>query len=285
MSVQKVLGILLLLVGALYGIVILAGNVRDKDAFRSDHGRFSVLCILEGLVYFCATLGISDFLLNTLVFCHLHLGDDKKLPGTLCAACLVPGAVIACFLLQADSPVELRTLIPCAAAITVGSAAGSRFIGSLDGRVIKKALGYALIASMAVLIIRIVLTRGTPGTLSGLSGGKLIFAVAFSFFWGAINMLGVPMKPAGTAMFLILGVSPLNTLTLVLVLCCIGPFGGGIPVLKRGNYQHRQVCAAVTAGTLDAVIGSAVALSFNAILLNIILLAVMLTAVISIFRS
>ena len=285
MSVQKVLGILLLFVGALYGIVILAGNVQDKDAFRSDRGRFSVLCVLEGLVYFCATLGISDFLLNTLVFRHLHLGDDKKLPGTLCAACLVPGAVIACFLLQSENPVELRTLIPCAAAITAGSVAGSRFIGSLDGRVIKKALGYALIASMAVLIIRIILTRGTPGTLSGLSGGKLIFAVVFSFFWGAINMLGVPMKPAGTAMFLLLGVSPLSTLTLVLVLCCIGPFGGGVPVLKRGNYQHRQVCAAVTAGTLGAVIGSAVALSLNAMLLNIILLAVMLIAVISIFRS
>ena len=140
MSIQKVLGILLLLIGALYGIVILAGNVRNKVTFRSESGRFSVLCILEGVVYFCATLGISDFLLNTLVFRHLHLGDDKKLPGTLCAACLVPGAVIACFLLQSENPVELRTLIPCAAAITVGALLGSRFIGRLDGRVIKKAL-------------------------------------------------------------------------------------------------------------------------------------------------
>lgn len=285
MSIQKILGILLLLVGAVYGIVILSANVRNREVFRSENGRFSVLCILEGLVYFCATLGISDFLLNTLVFRQLNLDDDKKLPGTLCAACLVPGAVIACFLLQAESPVELRTLIPCAAAITAGSVAGSRFVGRLEGKVIKKALGYALIASMAVLIIRIALTRGTPGTLSGLSGGKLVFAVIFSFFWGGINMLGVPMKPAGTAMFLLLGVSPLNTLTLVLVMCCIGPFGGGIPVLRMGNYHHRQVCAAVTAGSLGAVLGSLLALSLNAVMLNVILLAVMLIAVISIFRT
>ena len=285
LSIQKILGILLLLVGVIYGIVILAVNIRDREVFRSESGRFSILCILEGVVYFFATLGISDFLLNTLVFRHLHLGDDKKLPGTLCAACLVPGAVIACFLLQADNPVELHTLIPCAAAITVGSVLGSRFVGNLEGKVIKKALGYALIASMAVLIIRIVLTQGTPGTLSGLYGGKLIFAVIFSFFWGAVNMLGVPMKPAGTAMFLLLGVSPLNTLTLVLVMCCIGPFGGGIPVLKRGNYQHRQVCAAVTAGVLGAVLGSVLALSLNALMLNVILLAVMLVAVISIFKA
>ena len=285
MSIQKILGILLLLAGVCYGVVILSANIRDKRDFRSENGRFSILCILEIFIYFCATLGISDYLLNTLVFRHLHLGSDKKLPGTLCASCLVPGAVIACFLLQAENPVELRTLIPCAAAITVGALSGSRFVGNLEGEVIKKALGYALIVSMAVLIIRIVLTQGTPGTLSGLSGGKLIFAVVFSFFWGAVNMLGVPMKPAGTAMFLLLGISPVNTLTLVLVMCCVGPFGGGIPVLRSGNYQHKQVCASVIAGTLGAILGSVFALSINAMMLNIILLAVMLIAVISIFRG
>ena len=112
MSIQKILGSLLLAVGVVYGIVILYGNVRNKEVFRSENGRFSLICFLEGVVYFCATLGISDFLLNTLVFRHLRLGEDRKLPGTLCAACLVPGAVIACFLLQAENPVELRTLIP-----------------------------------------------------------------------------------------------------------------------------------------------------------------------------
>lgn len=285
MSVQKILGILLLAVGIVYGGVILCTNIRNKELLRAEKGRMSTLGILEAAIYFIATLGISDYLLNTLAFRHLHLGSDKKLPGTLCACCLVPGAVIACFLLQAENPVELRTLLPCAVSITVGSVFGSRFVGNLRGEVIKKALGYALIASMAALIIRIVLTRGTPGTLSGLAGGKLLFAVICSFFWGAVNMLGVPMKPAGTALFLLLGLSPLNTLTMVLVMCCVGPFGGGVPVLRSGNYQRRQVCAAVIAGTAGAVLGSLLALNINALLLNIILLAVMLVAILSIFRG
>ena len=74
-------------------------------------------------------------------------------------------------------------------------------------------------------------------------------------------MLGVPMKPAGTAMFLLLGLSPLNTLTLLLVMCCIGPFGGAVPVLKSGNYHQKLVCAAVLGGSLGAVLGSLLALS------------------------
>ena len=285
MSVQRAIGFFLLVVGIGYGIAILVSARRNKAAFAAEHGRFSILAFLEMLVYFCATLGISDFLLNTLIFRHLRLADDKKLPGTLCASCLMPGAVIACFLLQADNPVELRTLIPCSVAITVGSLTGSRFVSGLDGQKVKKALGYALIASMAALIIRIIVSQGTPGTLTGLSGGRFVFAVIFSFFWGAINMLGVPMKPAGTAMFLLLGVSPLSTLTLVLVMCAIGPFGGGIPVLKLGNYSRKLTCAAVIFGSLGAILGSIFTLSLSAMLLNIILLGVMLIAVISIFRG
>ena len=285
MSVQKLIGTALLAIGIAYAAVILRNAVKNKQAFQNENGRFSLLCFIETLLYFCVTLGISDFLLNTLVFRHLHLAEDKKLPGTLCAACLTPGAVIAFFLLRVENPVDLKTLVFCSAAIAVGSAAGSRFVGGLDGAKIKKALGYALIGSMAALIIRILVSRGTPGTLAGLEGGKLLFAVVFSFFWGAINMLGVPMKPAGTAMFLLLGLSPINTLTLMLVMCCIGPFGGGIPVLRSGNYHRKLVCAAAVFGSLGAILGSLFAISVNALLLNIILLAVMLIAIISIFKG
>lgn len=285
MSLQQIIGAALLAAGIAFGIRILSHALKNRQAVSAENGCFSVLCLLEAPLYFCATLGISDFLLNTLVFRHLHLADDKKLPGTLCTACLVPGAVIAFSLLQAENPVDLRTLLCCSVSIALGSAAGSRFVGKLDGAKIRKYLGYALLVSMGALILRILLSRGTPGVLLGLSGRKLAFAVVFSFFWGAFNMLGVPMKPAGTAMFLLLGLSPLNTLTLLLVMCCIGPFGGAVPVLKSGNYHQKLVCAAVLGGSLGAVLGSLLALSLPALVLNVLLLAVMLIAIISIFRE
>ncbi len=285
MSIQRAIGTALLITGIAFGVWILSEAMRNKAAAAAENGRFSVLCLLELPLYFCATLGISDFLLNTLVFRHLRLADDKKLPGTLCTACLKPGAVIAFSLLQVDAPVDLRTLLFCSVSIVLGSVAGSRFVGRLDGAKIKKFLGYALIVSMAALILRILAASGAPGTLTGLSGGKLAFATVFSFFWGAFNMLGVPMKPAGTAMFLLLGLSPLYALTLLLVMCCIGPFGGAVPVLRRGSYHRKQVCAAVLFGSLGAVLGSLFAISLSALVLNIVLLAVMLVAILSIFKG
>ena len=285
MSIQKIIGFLLLAVGICFGIAILVSAVRDKEIFRQENGRFSLFCLLETGIFFCATLGVSDYLLNTLVFRKLRVSDVKNLPGTNCACSLLPGAVIACFLLQAENPVNLSTLIPCVAAIIVGAQVGSRLVRKLDGKVIKKALGYALIASMVTLIIRIIVSRGTPGTLTGLSDGKLVIALVFSFLWGAFSMLGVPLKPAATALFLLLGLSPLITLTLLLVLGCVGPLGGGIPVLKGGRYSRKMTSAAATFGTLGAVIGSLLALSMNAALLNVLLLVVMLIAIISLFRD
>ncbi len=285
MSFQKIIGTALLLTGAVFGIVILAGALKDRRLFREEKGRPGALCLAEAAVYFLATMGFSDMLPNTLLYRHFRLDEDRKLPGTLIASALTPGSVIAFSLLQADDPVSLKVLVPCGISIALGAAAGSRLVGRLEGARLRRFMGWALVASMAVLVVRIVISRGTPGTLTGLSGIRLVLAVVFAFFWGGVNMLGVPMKAAGTAMFLLLGMSPLTALTLVLVLGCIGPFSGAVPILKEGRYHRRMACAGVLGGSLGAVLGSMAALSVSAAALNIILLAVMLAAAVSVFRE
>ena len=285
MSAQRIIAIVLLLAGAAYAVVTLLDIRRNMDVFRNEKGKFSLFCVWEFIVYFFSTLGISDFLLNTIYFQRACKGDDKRLPGTLATGCLFPCVVIAFFLLQTDEPVSLKTLIPCSVAVVAGSMIGAKLVGKLDGRKIRKFLGYALIASMAALIVKIIVSRGTPGTLTGVTGWKLIFATVFCFLCGVVNMLGVPSKPAQTAMFLLMGVSPIHTLTIVLGICSFGPFGGVLSFVKSGEYHHKMVCAAIFAGTVGAVLGSLFAISLNAAVLNVILIAVMLVAIISIFRE
>lgn len=282
--IQKLIGAGLLACGIAYGIVTLFLARREKAAFQSENGDLRVLAPLEVAIYFLATLGISDFLLNTLTVKKLHLAEDKKLPGTLIAAGLMPGAVIAFSLLQVENPVELKTLIPCAAAITIGCATGARIVGGWSGERIKRIMGFALIGSLIALIVRFIVSQGAAGEALGLSTGKLIFAVVFSFFWGAVNMIGVPMKPAGTAMFLLLGMSPLATLTMVLVMACIGPMGGGISILKSRQYHQKLSCCAVVFGSLGALLGCLFTISVNAVLLNVLLFIVMLIAIVTMFR-
>ena len=112
---QRILGAVILAAGILYGLVILAGTYRNREQLRTGHGSLPLLAALEAAVFFCASMGISDFLLNTLTAKKLRLTDDKTLPGTLVACGLTPGAVIAFSLLRSENPADLLTLILCGA--------------------------------------------------------------------------------------------------------------------------------------------------------------------------
>ncbi|MBO7411488.1 MAG: hypothetical protein J6T92_06135 [Ottowia sp.] len=283
-SPQRIIGVLILCLGVAYGAALLVLAARQKAAFRADAGTLPQLAAIETGVYFCATLGISDYLMNTLLLRWKRLVEDRKLPGTLVTCGLTPSAVIAFALLQVDNPVALSTLLPCAAGIVLGSATGARIVSGMDGARIRRILFIALIGALIALIVRIVVARGAAGTATALTLPQLAFAVAVSFSWGAVNMIGVPMKPAGSAMFLLLGMSPIATLTMILVMGSIGPMGGGISIIKSGRYHQKPACAAVVFGSLGAILGVLFAISISATLLNILLVGVMLIAIVSLRR-
>lgn len=282
---HQIIAWLLLGLGLVFGAVLLRRGWREREALRQERGRMWLLCALEVPIYFLATLGISDFLLHTLLLRRGRLTADENLPGTLIAAGLTPGAVIAFALLQGENPVELPTLLLCCAGIAGGSVLGARFVRRLDGGKIRRIMAVALIASMAVLILKLILSAGASGAATGLSPWFLALAVVFSLFWGAVNMVGVPMKAAGTAFFLLLGMSPLSTLTLVLVMGCLGPMSGSVEVIRGGRYHRKTVCAAVIFGSLGAVLGCLFTVAISPLALNVLLLAVMLVAIVTMLRK
>ena len=120
------------------------------------------------------------------------------------------------------------------------------------------------------------LVRGVPAMTT---------QTAFAFRRGIVNMIGVPMKPAGTAFFLLFGMSPLATLTLILVMGSIGPMSGAVSVVRSRRYHQKLCCAAVLFGVCGAVLGILFAITVNATVLNILLIAVMLVAIVSMLRK
>jgi uncharacterized membrane protein YfcA len=281
---QRILGAVILAAGVLYGAAILTIAYRRRDELRSGGRRLPLLAALEAGVFFCASMGISDFLLNTLTARKLRLTDDKTLPGTLVACGLTPGAVIAFSLLRSENPADLLTLILCGALVMLGSVTGARLVSRFDGRVVKTVMRVALTASFLILILKMILSAGRTGAAIGLTSWRLAAAAAVCFASGLLNMFGIPMKPTWTALFLILGMSPLATLTMVLVLGALCPLSGGVEVIRRGNFSRPMAVCAVTGGSAGAVLGAVLAVSLPAAALNIILLAVMLLAIITMFR-
>ena len=283
---QRFLGDIMLALGLVYGVVLLRAAFRQREAVRQARGSPAALAVMEAAVFFCASTGISDFLIHTLLVKRLRLiDDDKQLPGTLIACCLVPGAIFSWTLLRMESPVDIVTLAVCGACVMAGALVGTRVTDRLPGAIIVKVMRVALIASFVILVGKIVLSSGESGTAMGLSGIRLCVAGVLCFATALINMFGIPMKPTWTALFLILGLSPLAVLTLVLVLGELSPLAGGLEVVRSGNYQRKMAPCGVIFGSLGALLGTLLAISLPAAVLNGLLLAVMLLAIASMFRK
>ena len=285
MSLPRITGIVFLLCGLVYAFVLGRDLVKNRAALRSAPGDLKLLAPLEAGVFFLCTLGVSDFLLNTLLIKRFRLADDRSLPSCLIAATIVPGALIAFRYLLSEDTADALTLALFMLCLAAGAALGGRAVSRMDGATLRKIMGCALLASMAALIVKMVVSAGATGTAVGLRGGKLAVLCIGCVGIGFLNMMGVPCKPIAAALLLLLGLSPVATLTLTLVLGVIIPVTGGISIVKAGLYNRKLVLAAMTAGSLAAVLGVMLAISMDPLLLNILLILVMLVAVVSIFKK
>ena len=282
---QKILGCVLLSIGLIYGAVLVRSCVKDKEGVVSAKGKFRFLAPLEFVVFVIASLGVSDYLLNTLATSHFRLTRDEELPGTLICSGVVPGSIFAFSMLRADNPVDMVTLAFCSVAVIIGSFIGSGIVQRMDGKLIKKIMCGALVVSLVFVVIKIIVSAGATGTAVGVRGVKLGLAAFLCLLTGIVNRFGIPMKPTWTAIFLLLGFSPMATLTMILIIGSLTPISGGISVVKSGLYQKKIVLSALTFGSLGAIVGTALAISIPALVLNVVLIAVMLIAIVSMMRS
>jgi len=285
MNIQKVIGTLFLVCGLCYAFFMGRSILHRKEEMKKEQGSLPALMGIEFVIYFLCTLGVSDFLLNTLTIRRFRLAEDKDLPSCLIAATIVPGTFIAFSFLKAENSVDWLTLILWMVFLAAGGIVGAKIVDRMNGSLVRKIMGIALICSLAALIVKMIVTAGTPGTDTGITGLKLAVMCFMCLIIGFINMLGVPTKPAATALLLLLGLTPLTTLTLTLVLGCITPMSGGASIVRAGHYHKKLVLSAMLAGSAAAILGCILAISLNALLLNIILMAVMIIAIISTFKK
>ena len=280
---HNALGYVFLALGFVWAVVLLRAILKQK--INDEPGKpLLTMAITEAVVYFIATMGISDFLMNTIMFNRYKSDDASKIPGTVNLCAVVPGTVIAFTYLKTAEPIETATLLICTACMLAGTVFAAIFLTNINGKTIKKIIGTALIFSMGALIVKMIVSAGTTGTAAGIHGVRLVIAITVCLICGALNMMGVPCKPTLTALFLLLGLSPMCTLTLVLVMCGLSPVVGGVKFVKSGMYHKKTVLAAMTTGTVTAVIGCLIMITLPAMVLNIILLIVMLIAIISMLK-
>lgn len=284
MELQSAAAWVILLLGALYGAALLRTAWKKKAQVKEEPGRFWQHGSCQGIVYFFTTMGFPDFLLNTALLRKLGWVEDRCLPGTLVASSLVPGAVIAYVYLQSGAMLDMKLLLSCVAAIALGSFLGARVVTQLRGETIRTIMGAAMLFSMAALLLKMAISSGAAGTATALSSVQLAIALPIVCFFGFINMFGVPMKPPAIALFLLLGLSPMATLTLVMAMGIASPLAGGVRVLRSGLYGKKSALAALSFGTAGVLLGAAFTITLDAAVLTAILLFIMAATALSMLR-
>lgn len=285
MTLQHTIGFIFLAAGILYAVYIISDALRDREGFMAQPGTLKGNMIAEAIVYFFCTIGISDFVMNTIAVRRLKLAEPETLPDCLITDGIVPGAFIAFLYLRNAPEVDTATLLVFMGGMAVGSFLGSRAVGKMKGETIRKALVVLLIAAMIAMVVKMIMSSGEPGTATSLSGAKLILMGACTLVFGFTNMLGIPAKPFTTTLLMLLGMSPITILTMLLGSVPVSVVTGGINVVRRKRYNKKMAVSAATIGCVTAFIGTMLAISINATVLNIILIGVIGIAVISLIRK
>ena len=284
MSLQQIIGWFFLVCAILYAIYIIKEIIKDRDAFKAQPGDLRKLLPSEFLVYVLATIGISDFVMNTIVIKKFRLADAESVPDTLITSGIVPGSVLAVVYLMKAGYVDPVMIIIMMAGLMISSYLGALAVGHMEGKFIKKAMVTMLVILLAVLIIKNQIA-GQPGDLTTLSGVKLVILAVSTLILGFVNMLGIPTKPFFTTIFLMLGLSPIATLALLLGTIPISVIAGGINVVKRRRYNSKLALSALSAGSLGAIIGCSLTITINQNILNILLIIVIMTAIVSLIKK
>ena len=281
---HKILAFIVFIPGIIYAVALIKGALSKENGMKGEKGSFAFMAAFEAGAYFLGTMGFSDYIFNSLILKKKKWAEDKRMVGTMVACCIVPNTIIASTYLRNGGNVSIVLLMICICCVAFGSFMGSRAMSVVKESTLKIVIGIAMTVSVCALLFKMFFGAGFTSVGADVSTVKLFIIAPVVFVLGFINMFGIPMKPTSTALFLLLGLEPMSALTLMTAMSIASPLSGGIKVVKSGNYNKKFAFAAVTFGTLGAIIGTRFTVSLNANVLNIILIIMLIVATISMLK-
>lgn len=225
------------------------------DVFRSKARRDAPKLVdyLIGLgVNFLDTLGIGSFATMSACFKLFGLVKDEQIPGTLNVSATIPG-IMEAFIYIAVVDVEATTLISMIAASVVGAWLGARVVSRWPRRKIQIGMALALaITGGFGLASQLHLLPGGGETL-GLSGAKLLVAIAANAVIGALMTLGIGFFAPCMMVIFLLGMNAKAAFPIMMgSVAFLGPVAS-IPFIRRGAYNLR-VALGLTLGGVPGVL-------------------------------
>jgi uncharacterized membrane protein YfcA len=240
---------LIVLVNGLYAYRLLVDLIRHKSEIWREPGSNAFFMVLGFLSQFLGTFGVSDFAFNTVAFRLTKTVADKKIPGTLNAACVIPVAFMALAYITVIK-VDVLTLVILIIAQTTGSYLTPRIVVRLPVRKIRAGIAIGLLGAAFFILAGKLHLIPSGGSLAGLGGFKLAVAGAAVFIYGALNNLGIGSYAPTMATVYALGIDPRVAFPIMMGGCTFSCAVGSMEFVRLGGYSRKPTLWISSVGLL-----------------------------------
>lgn len=271
-----------------YTLVFAVYLIKDCIAHKEEFTGKKVvpLAIIGIITNLLDTLGIGSFATTQAGFKFTKSCEDELMPGTLNVGDAIP-VVTEFILFLGLVEMDPLTLVLLIAAAVVGSVVGASIVSKWPVRLIRYALGTALLVLAVVMACKLMNLGpfGAQGTAIGLTGFKLVLGVIINFFLGAFMTVGVGLYAPCMAMIGAFGMNIKAAFPVMMGSCAFLMPSCGIKFIKEGKYDRKASILLTVGGVIGVILAYTLVKNLPMTVLTWIVIVVMIYTSITFFRD
>jgi uncharacterized membrane protein YfcA len=196
------------------------------------------------------------------MFRAFRMVPDRIIPGTLNAGHTLPTVTQAFFYISVI-PVDVVTLISMIAAAVAGAWLGAGVVARWSKRNVQLGMGAALLAAAIFFTMRNLGLFPAGSDAIGVSGVKLVIAVAGNFLLGALMSLGIGLYAPCMILVSLLGMSETTAFPIMMGSCAFLMPVGSLKFIKERAYSLRVALGLALGGIPGVIVAATIVKNLN----------------------
>ncbi len=233
---------------------------------------------------FFDTLGIGSYAPTTSFYKFGKLVDDRLIPGTLNVGHSLPTIAEALIFITVVQVAPL-TLLSMMFASTLGAVLGAGVVSKLPVNKIRIGLGGALLILAVAMLAGLLHFYPSGGEALGLTGWKLILAVAVNFVLGSLMTIGIGIYAPCMALVFALGMNPRAAFPIMMGSAALLMPWCGLKFIKEVCYDPKAAFGLTALGVFAVPIAAYIVKALPLTALKWVVVAVILYTSFMMFRS
>jgi uncharacterized membrane protein YfcA len=273
----KIILALIVLVNGYFAYLFFIDFIKHRSEARQERGSSLFYMGLGIISQFFSTFGVSDFAMCTVVYRLTKTVEDKKIPGTLNAQCVIPLAFMALAYITVIK-VDPATLVVLIIAQSLGSYLTPRIVVKLPVGKIRLGIGVGLLCAAFFILAGKIHLIPSAGNLTGFSGARLLAAALALFVFGALNNIGIGSYAPTMATLYGLGLDPRVAFPIMMGGAAFSCAFGAMEFVRLGGYYRKPTLWFSTVGLLGVAAAVYLVKNMNVDMIKWVVFAVVLYA-------